>query len=137
MLPGFQVFGDAILVNGKIFPYLEVAPRKFRFRVLNGSNARFYHLSFANGAAFSQIGTDQGLLPAPVSLKALMIAPGERVDLVVDFSCHRGEEIVLNNDAFVVMQFRVSIDRVNDASALPAALRPMPKTPESQAVKTR
>jgi spore coat protein A len=132
-----EVFGDAILVNGKIFPYLDVAPRKYRLRVLNGSNARFYHLSFANGATFSQIGTDQGLLPAPVYLKALMIAPGERVDLVVDFSGHRGEEIILNNDAFVVMQFRVSSDKVNDVSALPAALRPMPKTPESQAVKTR
>src|ERR1700678_3095523 len=132
-----EVFGDAILVNGKIFPYLDVAPRKYRLRVLNGSNARFYHLSFANGASFSQIGTDQGLLPAPVSLKALMIAPGERVDLVVDFSGHRGEEIILNSDAFVVMQFRVSSDKVNDLSALPAALRPVPKTPESQAVQTR
>src|SRR6204780_1162495 len=132
-----EVFGDAILVNGKIFPYLDVAPRKYRLRVLNGSNAGFYHLSFANGASFSQIGPDQGLLPAPVSLKALMIAPGERVDLVVDFSGHRGHEIILNNDAFVVMQFRVSSDKVNDASALPAALRPVPKIPESQAVKTR
>jgi len=120
-----EVFGDAILVNGKIFPHLDVAARKYRFRVLNASNARFYHLSFANGAAFSQIGTDQGLLPAPVSLKALMIAPGERVDLVVDFSSHRGEEMILKNDAFVIMQFRVSGDKVNDT------------IPESQAVKTR
>ena len=132
-----EVFGDAILVNGKIFPHLDVAARKYRFRVLNASNARFYHLSFANGAAFSQIGTDQGLLPAPVSLKALMIAPGERVDLVVDFSSHRGEEMILKNDAFVIMQFRVSGDKVNDTSSLPAALRPVPKIPESQAVKTR
>jgi spore coat protein A len=132
-----EVFGDAILVNGKIFPYLDVEPRKYRIRVLNASNARFFHLSFANGVSFSHIGTDQGLLPAPVPLKALMIAPGERVDLVVDFSGHRGEEIILNNDAFVVMQFRVSSDKVDDTSALPAALRPVPKIPESQAVKTR
>jgi spore coat protein A len=132
-----EVFGDAILVNGKIFPYLDVAARKYRFRVLNASNARFYHLSFADGAAFSQIGTDQGLLPAPVSLKALMIAPGERVDLVVDFSSHRGQEMILKNDAFVIMQFRVSGDEVNDTSLLPGTLRPVPKIPESQAVKMR
>jgi spore coat protein A len=132
-----EVFGDAILVNGKIFPYLDVAPRKYRLRVLNASNARFYRMSFANGVSFSQIGTDQGLLSAPVPLKALMIAPGERVDLVIDFSGHRGHEIILNNDAFVVMQFRVSSDKVDDASALPTALRPVPKIPESQAVKTR
>jgi spore coat protein A len=66
-----------------------------------------------------------------------MIAPGERVDLVADFSAHRGEEMVLKNDAFVVMQFRVSGDKVGDTSALPAALRPVPKIPESQAVETR
>ena len=131
-----EVFGDAILVNGKIFPYLDVEPRKYRLRVLNASNARFFHLSFANGVSFSQIGTDQGLLSAPVPLKALMIAPGERVDLVIDFSGHRGEEMILKNDAFIVMQFRVSSDKVSDASVLPAALRPVPKIPESQAVKT-
>jgi spore coat protein A, manganese oxidase len=132
-----EVFGDAILVNGKLFPYLEVATRKYRFRVLNASNGRFYHLSFSNGATFSQIGTDQGLLPGPVSLKALMIAPGERVDLVVDFSGHRGEEMILRSDAFVVMQFRVSAEKAEDTSSLPIALRPVPKMPESQAVKTR
>jgi spore coat protein A len=132
-----EVFGDGILVNGKLSPYLDVRARKYRFRVLNGSNARFYHLSFENGAPLSQIGTDQGLLPAPVSLKALVIAPGERVDLIVDFSAHRGEQMILKSDAFAIMQFRVSADKVDDASSLPTALRPVPKISESQAVKTR
>jgi spore coat protein A len=132
-----EVFGDGILVNGKLSPYLDVRARKYRFRVLNGSNARFYHLSFENGAPLSQIGTDQGLLPAPVSLKALVIAPGERVDLIVDFSAHRGERMILKSDAFAIMQFRVSADKVDDASSLPTALRPVPKISESQAVKTR
>ena len=57
-----ELSGNAILVNGKLFPYLEVEPRKYRFRVLNASNARSYHLSFADRAPFHQIGTDQGLL---------------------------------------------------------------------------
>ncbi len=132
-----EVFGDGTLVNGKLFPYLEVAARKYRFRVLNASNGRFYHLLFEKGASFYQIGTDQGLLPAPISLKALMIAPGERVDLVVDFSEHRGEEMILKSDAFTIMQFRVAGGKMEDTSLLPATLRPVAKIPESEAVKTR
>jgi spore coat protein A len=134
-----EVFGNAILVNGKLFPYLDVEPRRYRLRVLNGSNARTYHLSFGNSndVPFHQIGTDQGLLPAPVPLTTLEISPGERADLVVDFSEHRGAQLILKSDAFVVMQFRVSTAKVTDASSLPATLRPVPRIPESQAVQTR
>jgi spore coat protein A, manganese oxidase len=132
-----EVFGNAILVNGKLLPYLEVEPRRYRLRVLNGSNARTYHLVFANSAPFHQIGTDQGLLSAPVPLTALEISPGERADLVIDFSEHRGAQLILKSDAFIVMQFRVSPVKVTDTSSLPAALRPVPKIPESQAVQTR
>ncbi len=61
-----EYFGNAALINGKLLPYLDVQPRKYRFRILNASNARFYFLSLENGQPFQQIGTDQGLLPAPV-----------------------------------------------------------------------
>jgi spore coat protein A len=143
-----EIFGNAILVNGKLFPYLDVEPRRYRFRVLNGSNARFYHLSFvgsssavdnasANDAPIHQIGTDQGLLPAPVPLTSLEIAPGERADLVVDFSEHRGEQLVLKNDAVVIMQFRVSAKKTNETSSLPPTLRAVAKIAETQAVQTR
>ena len=103
-----EFFGDAILVNGKLFPYLEVEPRRYRFRVLNGANGRFFHLSLSNGQTFHQIGSDQGLLPAPVSLDHVLLAPSERADLILDFADHAGEPIVIKNDAFTVMQFRVS-----------------------------
>jgi spore coat protein A, manganese oxidase len=142
-----ELFGNAILVNGKLFPYLDVEPRKYRFRVLNASNARIYHLSLASQPSsekasadditFHQIGTDQGLLPAPVSLTILEIAPGERADLVVDFSDHRGLQVILKSDAFVVMQFRVSNAKVRDTSSLPDALRSVSRIPESQATQTR
>jgi len=142
-----ELNGNAILVNGKLFPYLDVEPRKYRFRLLNASNARTYYLSLMNdasagnasssGAAFHQIGTDQGLLPAPVPLTELEIAPGERADLVVDFSEHRGTKLVLKNEAFIVMQFRVSPGKVAETGSLPSALRPVPRIPESQAVQTR
>ena len=82
-----EFFGDVICVNGKAAPYLEVEPRKYRFRLLNASNSRFYHLSLnvadENGKVdqdddappFHQIGSDGGLLPAPLHLHYLLIAP--------------------------------------------------------------
>jgi len=139
-----EIFGNAILVNGKLFPYLEVEPRKYRFRLLNASNARSYNLSLVENASanqnevpFHQIGTDQGLLSAPVPLTNLEIAPAERADLVIDFSQHRSRQVVLKSDALVVMQFRVSSQKVDDPSALPPALRAVPKIQESRAVQTR
>jgi multicopper oxidase len=86
---------------------------------------------------FHQIGTDQGLLSAPVPLTNLEIAPAERADLVIDFSQHRSRQVVLKSDAFVVMQFRVSSQKVDDTSSLPSALRAVPKIQESRAVQTR
>ncbi len=145
-----EVFGDAFLVNGRLFPYLEVEPRKYRFRLLNGANGRFFHLTLSNekpadgkppsilsGQTFQQIGTDQGLLPAPVPMKLLSVAPGERADVVVDFSGSAGTNLILKNDNLNVMQFRVAAKGSRDESALPQALRPVPKIAESSAVKTR
>jgi spore coat protein A len=132
-----EVFGNAMLVNGKLFPFLDVEPRRYRFRLLNASNGRFYHLSLSNGQEFHQIGSDQGLLSAPVKRNDLSIAPGERADLVIDFRDHGGEQIVLHNDAFVMMQLRVGRTKVADESSLPSRLRTVIRIPESSAVKTR
>ena len=94
-----EFFGDYILVNGKAWPYLEVEPRKYRFRLLNGSDSRFYILQFGSQSKeFFQIGTDNGLLPRPVTLTRLLIAPGERADLVVDFTgMAQNTSVVLQN----------------------------------------
>jgi spore coat protein A len=132
-----EAFGELHLVNGKLFPYLEVEPRKYRLRILNGANGRFYRLSLPKGVEVHQIGSDQGLLAAPVAVPSVFLAPGERVDLIVDFTPHRGTRMVLASDAFELMQFRVSSAVVGDPSALPATLRPVERIPESAAVKTR
>jgi spore coat protein A len=132
-----EAFGNVMLVNGKAFPYLEVDPRKYRFRVLNASNGRFYHLSLSNGQPFFLIGCDQGLLPSPAQVSSFVLAPGERADLVSDFGDQAGERIVLQNDAFVVMEFRVGRTRAAGDRPLPRILRPLPKIPESAAVRTR
>ena len=133
-----EVFGDAILVNGKLFPYLEVEPRKYRFRVLNCANGRFFHLSLANKLGFAQIGTDQGLLPAPVPLDRVQLSPGERSDVIVDFAAQAGNNVVMTNDfANPVMQFRVAKTGASDSGPIPQTLRPMPKIAEAAAIKTR
>jgi spore coat protein A, manganese oxidase len=132
-----ELFGNSTLVNGKLFPYLDVEASKYRFRLLNGSNARFFYLSLSNGLQFHQIGTDLGLLPAPVPVKLLQIAPAERADLIVDFADHRGETLVLMNGVLPVMQFRVAKAAAPESGALPSSLRPVPRIPESAAVRTR
>jgi spore coat protein A len=129
--------GEAFLINGRIFPYLEVEPRRYRFRILNAANSRFFHLSLSNDQPFTLIGSDQGLLPAPAEAKSVMIAPAERVDVVLDFSGQTGAQIVLHSDTFSLMQFRVGRSRVTDVSSIPAKLRPVPRTPESSAIRTR
>jgi spore coat protein A len=132
-----EVFGEAQLVNGKLFPYLEVEPRKYRFRILNAANGRFYRLSLSNRGEMHQIGTDQGLLPAPVPLQFVQLAPGERSDLVIDFAPYKGSEVVLQSEPFMLMQFRVSASPVDDPSDLPSTLRPVPRIAETTAVLTR
>ncbi len=94
-----EVRGDAILVNGKLLPYLEVEPRAYRFRVVNAANSRFFDLALANGQPFLQVGADQGLLPAPALVKRLSLAPGERADVVVDFSASAARALTLRSNA--------------------------------------
>lgn len=132
-----EVFGNAILVNGKLFPYLEVEPRRYRFRLMNGSNGRFYRFSIGKGSTFHQIATEQGLLPAPVPLQRIVMAPAERIDFVFDFSAHAGENLLLRSDAFDIMQFRVVRSGTGETSTLPETLRPVSRISESQAITTR
>jgi spore coat protein A, manganese oxidase len=153
-----EFFGDVIVVNGKSWPVLDVEPRRYRFRFLDGSNARFYQMTLAKafspapidpavgvpagivvdaaGPVFWQIGTDGGLLDKPVPVGTLQIAPGERADVIVDFSSVAGQTLTLVNNANApfpggdyvdpatsaqIMQFRVAKKATSaDASCNPA-----------------
>jgi spore coat protein A len=158
-----EYFGETICVNGKATPYLEVEPRKYRFRMVNGSNSRFYHLTLVpadkNGKPtrqsvdappFRQIGTDAGLLPAPLSTHYLIFSPGERFDIVIDFSDHVGASLAMTNDAPApyarggevvpseVMLFKVTKPLSGeDTSLLPDALVPMAPLNPAHAVRER
>lgn len=121
------VIGDTVLVNGVYQPYFEVADRKYRFRILNGANASTYILTLSNGDNFTQIGTESGLLPAPVTRSAMDFGPAERLDVVVDFSGKLGQEFYLM-DAYQVrplLKFKVT-QHVIDTSSIPASLRALP-----------
>src|SRR5690349_3852683 len=115
-------FAPFTTVNGKVWPVLDVQPATYRFRVLNGSNARTYRLVLLGNEApalerITQIGTDHGLLRAPVSVppEGLVLASAERADLLVDFSdLEPGSALTLLNTAAAPF----------DGSAFPAADAP-------------
>ncbi|MDQ6595795.1 multicopper oxidase family protein [Bacillus salipaludis] len=148
-----EFFGNTILVNGKVWPFLEVEPRKYRFRILNGSNARFYRIRLSSGQDFVQIGTEGGLLENPVTVAEIILAPAERVDVIIDFSNHNGQSIILTNDAPApfpggdppspnltqIMEFRVVKQRhtLSDSSKIPAKLSCLERLDSADAVTVR
>jgi spore coat protein A len=109
--PGFwgpSFYGNVSVINGAIYPYRQVEPRRYRLRLLNGANSRFFNIFFnlakrptdiPSLVVFHQIGTDGGFLRSPVALNKLLLAPGERADLIIDFSGLEGKIVTLSNDA--------------------------------------
>lgn len=140
------VLGDVILVNGAPWPLLEVSNTRYRFRILNGSNARRYELALdpapPGGHGFIQIGSDGGLLAAPVTHSTIRSAPAERFDVVIDFSLYPvGSRITLRNLAGAdrtaeVLQFHVTRTE-RDESRIPATLARLEEPVASAARVTR
>jgi len=133
-----EFFGDTPVVNAVAYPFLNVEPRRYRFRIVNGSQARFYNFWIDNGTApipFWVIGMEQSLLPKSVQLTKFLLAPGERVDVIVDFAAWKGMTLTMKNNAKApypggkgglpqIMQFRVgtTVTGGTDTSANPATL---------------
>jgi len=136
-----EFIGDTIVVNGKTWPYLDVEPRQYRFRLLNGSNARFYDLSMNKGVKFLAIATDDGYLMNAALTPNIVIGPGERYEVVVDFSkLKKGTKVTMFNAARTpfpggaaptmgltdtVMQFRVVLDKSGVTDTAVAAGSPL------------
>jgi spore coat protein A len=160
---GPMFFGDLPVVNGAIYPYLNVEPRQYRLRVLNGSNSRFLNVFFnlakrvtdiPSLAAVHQIGSDGGFLAAPAKLQKILLGPAERADLILDFSGLEGKTVTLTNDAsapypgwnvlnahwpevYEFMQFRVVLPVSKKTSFSMPAQMPFSRLDETQAVITR
>ncbi len=145
-----EFFGNLPVVNGALYPYLEVEPRAYRLRILNSSNTRFFalYLNLAKSpndiprlVPIHQIGSDGGFLPRPATLQKLLLAPAERADVLIDFSGLEGKTITLSNSApapypgwdfaiahhaqlYELMQFRVT--RPLTQSTTQFAMPPLP-----------
>jgi spore coat protein A len=145
-----EYFGDTILVNGKVWPNLKVNRHAYRFRIINASNARFYNLKLSNGMSFTQIGGDGSYLPAPVTLTEALIAPAERLDILIDFShLSPGTKVILKNTANApfpngdpvdpgttgqVMRFEVRSSPAVHPPSLPPTLISVPKLVETDGI---
>lgn len=122
-----ELFGNLVLLNGKLWPEFAAAPRAYRFRFANIANSRFFHLSLSNRHPLRVIGADQGLLAHPAEVDALLLAPAERYDVLLDFSGAAGEDLYLLNDGAPVMRIRVANTR--PAAALPSLPSVSPRAP--------
>jgi FtsP/CotA-like multicopper oxidase with cupredoxin domain len=89
--------GDAFLVNGTLAGHLEVPAQLVRLHLLNGSNFRFFSFGFSDNRSFAQIASDDALLNAPVQRTRVQLAPGERIEIVVDLSNAQGQTIQFAN----------------------------------------
>jgi spore coat protein A, manganese oxidase len=135
-----ELWADTALVNGKVYPYLNVEPRIYRFRTLNATNARFLNISLwdenrKRNVPFVLIGTDQGFLQRPVLLTSLLKANAERHDILVDFGGLAGHTITMLNNAPVpypdggggpdipqIMQFHVNLPLSGTSYSIPSTL---------------
>jgi len=138
--PNDGVVGNYILVNGAVLPQHRVAPQRYRLRLLNASNFRAYNLYLSGGVRMTQIATEAALMPRPLERRRILLGPGERVELVVDFSDARGGPVRLMSGkrrdgerslgsrtyAGPLMEFRVASGRRVDRTSVPKRLRPLP-----------
>lgn len=147
-----EFFGDTLLVNGKVYPFLNVEPRKYRFRLLNAANSRFFRIKLDSGQLMYQIATERGLMQQPIGVREIMLSPAERAEVIIDFTNLEGKNINMTNDApapfptgnpvdentGTVMQFKVTLPLANvDTSVIPAYLMPIQLIKEQVVSKSR
>lgn len=141
--------GETIIVNGEASPVAEVKTRFYRLRILNGSNARIYNLALSNNADLIIIGNDGGLLTNPATVKSILLAPGERLDVLVNFAgLTAGTEVFLESKAFnnagnaqgkqgfKILKFKIT-ETLSDGFTVPATLSSITPVSASSSSKTR
>lgn len=150
------VLGDVVIVNSTPFPYKNIKNTKYRLRILNGSSARTYKLSFEGVENFALIGTDGGLLEEPIIVKDILIAVAERIDIVVDFKDKKiGDTVTLKTLGFKeasnlganpaypgfgaqmdIMKFKIT-ELSSESTVLSSKLTTITRLKESDAIKSR
>lgn len=152
IMAGFR--GETLIVNGVVRPVARVPAGLVRLRLLNGANARFFELQFSDSRTFHVIASDGGYLPAPVPLQQLILAPGERYEVLVDFANGQRTTLLTGADRNVPMMgmmmggampaeggalvtFEADASLPVAATKLPKALVPVPAIDRAKAVRTR
>jgi bilirubin oxidase len=153
------MLGNTILVNGTYAPFVDVPAKQIRLRILNASNARRYNFGFEDGRTFYQIATDGGLLPSPVPRTRMILAPGERAEVIVDLTgetkpltfisdaVHEENEVLRfvkalmnlerdENQVFKIIELRPQ-PTVEVAESLPQSLNLIESLSSTAAVRTR
>ncbi|NTW71543.1 MAG: multicopper oxidase domain-containing protein, partial [Eubacteriaceae bacterium] len=128
--------GDRVLINGTLEPYLNVDQGKVRFRILNASNSQSFNFRLSDGSGFLQIASDGGFLEKPLSRKSLFLAPGERAEIIVDFSTINRSTLSLMTDDLSILDFNISGKKA-DGINLPEVLTVVSKIPEGDNPKIR
>jgi FtsP/CotA-like multicopper oxidase with cupredoxin domain len=132
------MMGDVPIVNGTYNPYLEVGREMVRFRLVNGSNARVFDLFFEDNRTFWQIASDGGLLSSPVQTRFLTLAPGERAEILVDFSNSQyGDRAILRSPEFEILACLVSNNGRAKQGSIPRNLAQIAPLDTSQADRNR
>jgi len=154
--------GDVYVVNGTLDPFLAVPSQLVRFRVLNGSANRAYNIGFSDNRSYHVVGADGGLLEAPAAVTRTAMMPGERLDIVVDFSADNGSAVNLMNYASTLantlpggagggpggnnplngvdaslLEFRVGAQTASPVTALPTTIWTLDRLYETNATVTR
>ncbi|XP_044494609.1 multicopper oxidase LPR1-like [Mangifera indica] len=146
-----EYFADVIVVNGKAWPSMTVRRRKYRFRIINACNARFFRFFFTNGLGFIHVASDSAYLRKPVATNETILAPAEIADVIVDFSQSKSDFAILVNDAPYpypsgnpvnefngkVMKFVIKKTREIDTWHVPSKLINYPSPNLSSASQTR
>lgn len=138
--PGDATVGSKVLADGRYAPYFNVDTHRYRLRLINGSNFQSYNFKLSDGRQFTQIGTGDGLLPAPVKRNTILLGPFQRADVIVNFNGEFGKRIVLKSVARTdspppgsigspsvsIMQFRVT-GHAADHTRVPRTLEAPPR----------
>ncbi|MDD2458989.1 MAG: multicopper oxidase domain-containing protein [Eubacteriales bacterium] len=125
--------GETILVNGTLDPYLDVPKDKVRFRILNASNSENYKFQLSDGSDLIQIASDGGLLSEPIPLKSIALSPGERAEVVIDFSAISDESIQLHSGGRPILDLHIKKPSQKRQPPLPeqlATIDPFPTDPD-------
>ncbi|MBS5307901.1 multicopper oxidase domain-containing protein [Clostridium sp.] len=129
--------GNTIIINGSIDPTLEVKTEKVRFRIVNGANSSNFELSLSNKNEFYQIASDGGFLEAPIKQSSIFLSPGERAEIIVDFSKYEvGTKIELKSDNKNIMTFNIN-EKVEDKNEIPNSLTTINRMTKENVTKER